>query len=156
MNTLDIREALHDFAATMDRAWKHDRSQSVGASEAFACIRRIAYGKLGVEQDPDYTDDYGARRRGGLIEDNFAAPAIIAFAKAHGLTAIGVGQDQITYGNGYLTATPDGLLVNDSDEAVEINGVVVPAGGCPYTRIRIERPARGSAWGNEQGPWAKD
>jgi len=108
-----IHSALHDFAANSGRAWSHDRSQTVGASEVGQCARKVFWLKnegdanYGVPRDAGYEDTWGARVRGSVYEDQFWYPALKA---TYGSRLKFAGPDQKTFVSGFLSATPDGLL----------------------------------------------
>lgn len=108
-----IRTALHDFAASSGRAWSHDRSQTVGASEVGQCARKVFWLKnegdatYGVPRDAGYVDTWGARVRGSVYEDQFWYPALKA---TYGGRLKFAGPEQKTFVSGFLSATPDGLL----------------------------------------------
>jgi hypothetical protein len=108
-----IRSALYDFAASSSRAWSHDRSQTVGASEVGQCARKVFWLKnegdatYGVPRDAGYVDTWGARVRGSVYEDQFWYPALKA---TFGGRLKFAGPEQKTFVSGFLSATPDGLL----------------------------------------------
>lgn len=108
-----IRSALYDFAASSARAWSHDRSQTVGASEVGQCARKVFWLKnegdatYGVPRDAGYEDTWGARVRGSVYEDQFWYPALKA---TYGGRLKFAGPEQKTFVSGFLSATPDGLL----------------------------------------------
>lgn len=121
-----IRAALDAYAATSDRAWLTDRSQTVGASEVGQCARKVFFAKneadavYGLSRDAGHVDGWGARKRGSVFEDAFWAPAV----KAHfGERAIYVGTEQRTFIDGFLSATPDGLLIDQPADALAHHGV---------------------------------
>lgn len=108
-----IKAALDQYVATLTKDWAHDRSQTVGASEIGQCMRKTFYTKnendptYCVERDPDYVDGWGAKLRGTIMENTLWAPAMKA---KYGDRLLYAGHDQVTFIDGYLSATPDGLL----------------------------------------------
>ena len=106
---LSIRSLLHQYAATLNREFQHDRSNTIGASEIGACLRKTWFGKNDAPHDPDYHDRYGARLRGNLIEDHYWYPGLQAALPSDVHLKMG-GADQRTIVDGYLSATPDGVL----------------------------------------------
>jgi hypothetical protein len=116
-----------EFVASTPKTWAHDRAKSVGASEAFGCIRNTFFGKrgkeLGFEEDAGYTDSWGAVRRGDLIENYHVVPALEAGFLRRGmkLTMAGEGQDTIV--DGVTSATLDGLVINAPRDALAEYGV---------------------------------
>ena len=103
-----ISDALHAFGDAFGRSWKHDRSQTVGASEIGQCLRRVWFSKHGMERD-NGVDTYGYRVRGSIYEDNFFVPALRAYYGKR-LRWAGDGQRTFFDKESPLAATPDGLL----------------------------------------------
>src|SRR6516225_9111770 len=108
-----VTDAVAEFVTAQKKTWKHDRAQSIGASEIGQCARKIFCTKfeddpdLAVPRDPDAHDSWGARERGNLIEKHLLVPAMRA--KFNHL-AMFMGEEQKTFFDGYLSATPDCLL----------------------------------------------
>lgn len=99
------------FAALNEKEWKYDRNLSLGASEVFTCERMTFYKKNQYEVDDDHEADWGAARRGDVIENNVAVPAMTAILP-EGAKLLYAGTEQETLKKGRLSATPDGLVVN--------------------------------------------
>ena len=108
-----VTQAVAEFIASQKKVWKHDRRQSIGASEIGQCARKVFCTKfeddpdLAVERDPDAHDSWGARERGNLIEKHLLVPAMRA---KYNHLAMFMGEEQQTFFDGYLSATPDCLL----------------------------------------------
>jgi hypothetical protein len=108
-----VTTAVAEYVTAQKKTWKHDRAQSIGASEIGQCARKIFCTKfeddpdLAVPRDPDAHDSWGARERGNLIEKHLLVPAMRA--KFNHL-AMFMGEEQRTFFDGYLSATPDCLL----------------------------------------------
>ena len=108
-----VTEAIKQYVETQKREWKHDRRQSIGASEIGQCARKVFCTKfeddpdLAVPRDPDAHDSWGARERGNLIEKHLLVPAMRA---KYSHLAMFMGEEQQTFFDGYLSATPDCLL----------------------------------------------
>jgi hypothetical protein len=147
-----IREALNSYALGSPRVWDSDRSQTVGASEIGQCARKIAFAKASgdpgaaVVRDVDYEDGWGAARRGSIIEDNLFVPAVLA---RWGSKALYVGPDQRTFVSGFLSGTPDGLLVDLPSDALKDEFGIADCGGCvdldcksvdPRTKLEGPKP----------------
>ena len=100
------------------KTWSHDRAKSVGASEAFGCMRKSWFGKrgkeFGFEKDPDYKESWGAVRRGDIIENYQIVPAVRKGLERRGLNLIMEGDDQETIVDGVSSATLDGLIIDPS------------------------------------------
>ncbi len=111
-----IREALEQFASKNAKIWQHDRSQTVGASEVGQCARKVFFNKnegdavYGAVRNEDYEDGWGAKVRGTIYENHWWEPALRA---AFGDKLLYAGDNQRTFVSGYLSATPDGLLLTE-------------------------------------------
>jgi hypothetical protein len=109
-----IKQALDNHVNSGRKKFSHDRSQTAGGSEIGQCVRKIFWLKSegdpvhGVARDPEYTDSWGARIRGTVFEDAFWEPALRA---SYGIRLKFAGKQQRTFTNGFLSATPDGLIV---------------------------------------------
>jgi hypothetical protein len=121
-----VKDAMNSYAATLDRAWAHDRTQTVGASEVGGCMRHTYYlknendPKFGVARDSDYVDSWGAKLRGTLMENHFWAPAMKA---KYGDKLLLSGPDQESFVIGFLSATPDGMLIDLPVDFLAANGI---------------------------------
>jgi hypothetical protein len=119
-----IKQTLDAYAASSSKAWGHDRSSTIGASEVGQCARKIFWVKnendsaRRVDRDPEYAETWGARMRGTVFEDSFWEPALRArFGDRLKLA----GKDQKTFTSNFLSATPDGMIVDlTSKEKTEI------------------------------------
>ena len=98
-----------------------DRSETVGASEVNACIRRTWYAKHG--QTPDKPDQrWGYFARGHAVEEWVVS--LLTDALEPGEELLYAGADQTTLRDGRISATPDGLLVTpDAEIAIEIKSL---------------------------------
>lgn len=118
-----IRDALHSYATgpALTKTWGgHDRLSTVGASEVGQCLRKTWFSKNETPPDPAYTDRFGAKLRGDLIEAEYWVPAL----RAHlGPRLLWAGEDQRTLVDGYLSATPDGLVVGADFDCLEHLGI---------------------------------
>lgn len=116
-----IRAALAAHAAASQRWFSRDRIQTVGASEVGLCARRVYFSKnegdavYGHARDADHVDGWGARTRGSVFEEAFWAPAVKA---AFGDRALYVGVEQETFVDGFLSGTPDGVIVGCAPNVV--------------------------------------
>jgi hypothetical protein len=111
---LDFGVIFDDYIAANQKTWAHDRSSTLGASEAFDCNRKNFYEKRGKEigavKDPD-TQNWGAMERGNIIENHYVVPALTNHLP-DGVELLFAGQDtQETLVTGRNSATPDGLFV---------------------------------------------
>lgn len=119
-----IKNALDEHAAKSETVFKTDRTQTIGASEIGQCSRKVWYLKnevdqrLGITRDPEHSDEWGARQRGIVFENFFWVPAM---QRKFGERFKYGGVEQETFVDGYLSATPDGMLIDLTDEeCVEI------------------------------------
>ena len=92
----------------------------VGASEIGMCMRRVFYSKLKLQPVDRKAESWGASRRGSTFEEHFWVPAMRAF---YGKNLLYTGKQQITRTCGPLRATPDGLLINQPRNALQLLGV---------------------------------
>jgi hypothetical protein len=121
-----ITEALNEYAKVVaEKDFFGDRSKTVGASEIGLCERKIYYVKKepgvaepGEETKPEeaeaiehgtFISSWGGHVRGTVMEEAFWVPAM---RKKYGDKLILAGKDQMTFTQGQLSATPDGLLRN--------------------------------------------
>lgn len=120
MAAINFQRMFDAFSDANEKEWKYDRNASLGASEAFACIRKAHFKKFQYEPDDGHTQDWGAAKRGDLIENHFAVPAVQAVLP-EGAGLLYAGDEQETLKKGKLTATPDGLVIDvDSDALAEL------------------------------------
>lgn len=136
---ITIRALFDDYAAATEKTWTHDRSSTEGASGIFTCRRKRWFAQNDVAVDPDYVDRYGAKRRGDLIENGWVVPALRA-GLPPSCDLLWAGDDQRTLVDGYISATPDGLLVNRGNADVTIEGVTLAPGGCVVIEIKSIDP----------------
>src|SRR5262249_47878061 len=120
-----IREALNAYAVTIARLFD-SRENTVGASEVGQCGRKIFFAKnvddqvYGAALDQDYDNPWGAALRGQLFEDHFWVPALRA---RFGNKLLYAGADQQTFVSGFLSATPDGLVIDQPADVLAPLGV---------------------------------
>lgn len=111
-----FEDLFDEFVAGSQKTWKHDRKKSVGASEAFGCMRKSWFGKrgekFGYTRDPEYHDSWGAVRRGDLLENYHVVPAVRSGLERRGLDLIMEGDNQDTIIDGVSSATLDGLIID--------------------------------------------
>jgi CRISPR/Cas system-associated exonuclease Cas4 (RecB family) len=112
-----IAEALADYAAATARTFE-DREQTVGASEVGQCARKVYWTKNADDpahsapRDQGFADGWGAAMRGRIYEDHVWAPAMRA---RFGDALKFAGAEQQTFSSGFLSATPDGLVVTATE-----------------------------------------
>jgi hypothetical protein len=125
------------FQAHVDanpKIWDHDRGSTMGASEAFACLRATWFKKHA--EKPEHVDDagkalyvkdeekgsWGAMERGNLIEDHWVVPVVRAQLPKGGKVDF-TGDEQTTFVYGQNSSTPDGLYSGLARNALALYGV---------------------------------
>lgn len=145
MAAIDFKEAYDTYVKGHQKVWAHDRSKTMGASEAFGCLRKAWFAKNGGEKNPDYKESWGALQRGDLIEQHFAEPAVKWFLENYfydtRLIWGGDNQQTLKAPDAPLTATPDGLVIDADDDALALYGVPSLGGtGCFNFEIKSIDP----------------
>jgi hypothetical protein len=120
-----IAEALDAFAKATARTFE-GRENAIGASEIGSCARKVHLGKnagdwlAGQPRDADHVENWGAAQRGTVFEAGVWEPALRA---RFGDKLLFAGADQRTFVSGYLSATPDGLLVDLARDSLASFGI---------------------------------
>lgn len=115
MTSTLIKTTLDKYADKEKKIFKEDRKQTLGASEVGQCARKMWYlkneddPKANVRRDEGHIDSWGARVRGTIYEDHWWVKAMRNRFKTRLLYA---GRNQHTFTKGFLSATPDGLLID--------------------------------------------
>lgn len=117
-----IKEILDEYAKSpaMAKAFLMDRMRTIGASEIGLCARRVSWTKSGTPHDPDHVEGWGARMRGTVMEEYFWEPAL---KRKYGKNLILSGKKQTTIQDRYLSATIDGLVINQPRNALAALGI---------------------------------
>jgi len=115
-----IKDTLDEYAKSLKKEWKHDRTKTIGASEIGQCARKVYYYKNKKEEGKDLSGSYGATLRGDAVENFFWEPAMCRRFQKDLLFS---GKDQQTLIKNNLSATPDGLLINQPFNALERFGI---------------------------------
>lgn len=116
-----VKEAFDKHARVARKEFMRGREKTVGSSEIGQCIRKIWYLKHGTEPDEGFIDTWGAARRGSVFESRFFVPAM---RKHYGNKLAFAGTSQQRLADKYLSATPDGLLVDQPRDLLA--GLMVP------------------------------
>lgn len=145
MAAIDLKKGFDLYVETHQKKWKHDRSKSVGASEAFGCLRKSWFSKHKAPRDPWYKDDWGALKRGDVMEEHWVEPVVkwyldqlpgnvrLIWGGKHQRTLVGETAPS--------SATPDGLVVDADDDALALYGVPSLGGtGCFNFEIKSIDP----------------
>lgn len=110
---IDFRAGFNSAMAANQKVWAHDRSQTVGASEAASCWRQNFFKKRHPEladQAEETDPEWGHTERGNLIENEFVVPTLKHMFGED--KCFYMGEDQKTFVDGRLSATPDGVVVD--------------------------------------------
>lgn len=120
---IDFGEGFGEAVSAGKRVWEHDRSQTVGASEVAGCWRRNYFAKREPElaELDESVDEWGHAERGNIIENEFVVPALRHMFGED--KCLYMGEEQKTFVDGRLSATPDGIVVDLSDDALRNYGV---------------------------------
>jgi hypothetical protein len=103
-----IAGALADYAHDL-RGPVANRVYTVGASDIGQCARKAFFVKHNGARDPGYVETWGAVLRGQIIEQAFWVPALRA---RFGADLKFVGDRQRQFKRGFVSCTPDALLIN--------------------------------------------
>lgn len=136
---LNFKKIFDDHAESNKKTWAHDRTQTVGASEAFQCIRRTYFSKTGAEPDAGFEQSFGATSRGTLLENHYVVPAVRENLPK-GATALWLGDEQITLVEGRISATPDGLITGLARDALKDYGIADIESDCILLEIKSIDP----------------
>jgi hypothetical protein len=117
-----IKEILDEYARSpaMAKAFLMDRLRTVGASEIGLCARRIAWAKKDTPADEGHVENWGAKVRGTVMEEEFWEPAL---RRRFGKNLLLSGKRQQTIQDRYLSATVDGLVINQPRDVLASVGV---------------------------------
>ncbi len=143
---LDFKGLFDNFATETAKVFSHNRSQTVGASEAFGCIRKTWFSKRGAEfgykQDADFEQSWGATKRGDLIEAHFVVPGLRSQLQKQIPSAelLFAGDDQATLVLGHNSATPDGLITGLPRNALASYGIPDIESDCVVLEIKSIDP----------------
>ncbi|UTU07865.1 hypothetical protein CcrC1_gp179 [Caulobacter phage C1] len=145
MAALDLKKGFDLYVEAHQKKWRHDRSKSVGASEAFGCLRKSWFSKHKAPRDPWYKDDWGAMKRGDVMEEHWVEPVVkwyldqlpgnvrLIWGGKHQRTLVGKSAPS--------SATPDGLVVDADDDALALYGIPSLGGtGCFNFEIKSIDP----------------
>lgn len=118
-----IKSAMTSYvnSKAMEKVWLVDRQRTVGASEIGQCSRRMAWAKSNNPPvNPGHVDRWGARVRGSVMEDAFWVKALKHRYRGKLILA---GRDQRTVHDRYLSATIDGILIDQPRDVLAPLGV---------------------------------
>jgi CRISPR/Cas system-associated exonuclease Cas4 (RecB family) len=139
---LDFQAFFNSWIESTKKTWGHDRSKTLGGSEVFGCIRKAWYSRNGTPKDADYTESWGATKRGDIIENHFVVPAMDHAMEKFGFTIEYHGEDQRTlFADGVpLSVTPDGLISGLPRNALSKYGIDDLLSDCCMLEIKSIDP----------------
>jgi hypothetical protein len=147
---LDFDSIFDEYIDANQKTWEHDRRDSVGASEAFDCLRKIWFRKRSkdvlnaeglplYQTDPDHDPSWGAAERGNLIEEHFVVPAVRDHLPGIAKLLM-AGKAQKTVHWGANSATPDGLIVGLEADALAKYGIADIGSDCIVIEMKSIDP----------------
>lgn len=143
---LDFNEVFNKWNESTKKVFAHDRTQTVGASEVFDCIRKVFFKKrgkeFGYEKDANSEDSWGASKRGDLLENHYIVPALSNFLP-EGAKLLYAGDDQKTLFHEKNSATPDGLIVGLARDALSDLGIPDIKSDCIVIEMKTIDPRVG-------------
>lgn len=146
MAQLDFKEIFDKWNASTQKIFAHDRTQTVGASEVFDCLRKVFFKKrgkeLGYDKDEDTSESWGATRRGDILENYFIVPALSQYLP-QGAKLLFAGDDQKTLFFKRNSATPDGLIVGLTSDALSGLGIPDIKSDCVVIEMKTIDPRVG-------------
>lgn len=145
MSTIfDFKGMFQAHVDANQKVWDHDRQSTLGASEAFACLRKAWFDKkgeeAGYEPDADFVQGWGAAERGNTMEEHWVVPVLETRNPAGTHFHFGSNEDQVTYVYGNNSATPDGLYTGCSKDALSLYGVEDIESDCFLVEIKSVDP----------------
>ena len=145
MSTIfDFKGMFQAHVDANQKVWDHDRKSTLGASEAFACLRKAWFDKKGEENgyqpDEDFVQGWGAAERGNTMEEHWVVPVLESYNPEGTQFHFGSGEDQVTYVYGQNSATPDGLYTGCSKDALSRYGVEDIESDCFLVEIKSIDP----------------
>ena len=111
-----LSDAIKRGATALDALSAFDpkeRKAYLNASEAFSCIRKQWYDKHADEADKDAAENWGYARR-GKVGETF----IVSCLRAANVPMLFTGDDQVQIRDEEkrISCTPDGLIMNDTED----------------------------------------
>lgn len=138
---LDFEAMFDRFNRETERKWSHDRTQTLGASETFGCLRKAWFAKRGIDPDPSYTQSTGYAKRGSIMENHYIVPVLSHEGNLpEGTELLFAGADQESLIDGRLSATPDGLIKGLDRGALAKYGVPDIESDCILCEIKTFDP----------------
>lgn len=140
----DFKAMFQAHVDANQKVWDHDRSSTLGASEAFGCLRKAWFDKkgedAGYKPDADFSQSWGAMERGNVMEEHWVVPVLETQMPAGTKFHFGSGEDQVTYVYGPNSATPDGLYTGCSRDALSMYGIEDIESDCFMVEIKSIDP----------------
>jgi hypothetical protein len=114
-----MKPVLHKHMESLQKTFVN-RHLTVGASEIGRCGRLVWYAKHHPSAKVLEDISYGASHRGNMIENHTVVPAL---RRHYGANILYSGKDQRTLTSGFVSATPDGLLMNQPKDLLAEFGI---------------------------------
>ena len=125
--------------ARASRGARADGRRRRPCARAVFCAKKEGDPDYGAPRNPDHVDSWGARLRGTIFEHHFWAPALRArLARA----CCSPATQQETFALGFLSATPDALIVALEATRWRRSALPTSAATAPGRRVQDDRPAR--------------
>jgi hypothetical protein len=125
MSKLSIKDMVDAWVAANPKVWEHDRTGSLGASSVGRCLRLAFFERHEPDKADQTDDDYGYKVRGDILERHLWVPAIEhAVRQSNSLQFLYGGEAQVSLVSGFLSATPDGLLIGVDRDCLKHLGVL--------------------------------
>lgn len=140
----DFKGMFQAYVDEHQKVWDHDRASTLGASEAFGCLRKAWFDKrgedAGYKPDEDFVQGWGAAERGNIMEEHWVVPVLETYNPKGTRFHFGSKEDQVTYVYGANSATPDGLFTGCSRDALSLYGVDDLEADCFLVEIKSIDP----------------
>ncbi len=135
-----FEDLFDEHVASHQKTWAHDRRLTVGASEAFGCMRKTWFSKNDKPKDPGHTESWGAMRRGDILENHFVVPVLTEGLARRGMDLIMAGEEQYTLIEGQSSATLDGLITGCPRDLLVAYGIEDIGADCVTVEIKSFDP----------------
>lgn len=147
---LDFQGMFQGYVDENQKVWDHDRQSTMGASEAFSCLRQTWFKKnlektVDKDGNPKYPKDegakssWGAAERGNLIEEHWVVPVLRSQLPPKVILDF-EGDNQTTFVYGLNSATPDGLYAGLTRDALSKYGIPDIESDCVLIEIKSIDP----------------
>lgn len=134
----DFKTAFAKAVEDTQRVWSHDRSLTLGASEAFRCLRWNYYLKFHPELADKSRMSMGFATRGNVMENHYVVPMLKRiFGEDRVLFA---SEEQESFVLQRNSATPDSLIFPETRDVLKKYGIDDIQSDCFATEIKSFDP----------------